>query len=268
MSILDQEFEVPAELVTGYARDGHALVQGLIGEEDLAPYREAIRETAAALNRESRPLEERDTYGKAFLQTINLWRHNERVKRFVCARRFGSVAAQLMGVPRVRVYHDQSLFKEAGGGLTPWHQDQQYWPLDSPLTVTMWMPLVDVTAEMGTMSFASGSHLDGYLGEMAISDDSEQMVRERVSERGYGVTAPVAMRAGDATFHAGFTLHGAPGNTGDRAREVMTVIYYADGIPVGSVSNGHKRNDLEAFFPGLGEGDLAVTGLNPLVYGG
>ena len=36
----------------------------------------------------------------------------------------------------VRLYHDQALFKEAGGGITPWHQDQHYWPLDTDRTIT------------------------------------------------------------------------------------------------------------------------------------
>ena len=37
------------------------------------------------------------------------------------------------------------------------------------------------------------------------------------------------MKAGDATFHSGLTLHRAPGNPTDRVRAVMTVIYIAEG---------------------------------------
>lgn len=266
MSGLDGPFSLDQSTVEQYTELGHALVRGLCPEPEIALYRDAIRTTAARLNQESRPLSERDTYGKAFLQTINLWTHDETVRRFVLAKRFGSVAAQLMGVPSVRLYHDQSLFKEAGGGHTPWHQDQQYWPLDTPHTVTMWMPLVDVTEDMGTMFFASGSHRDGYLGELAISDESEIQIKKLVETKGYPITEPVAMKAGDATFHAGFTLHGAPGNSGTYAREVMTVIYFADGVQLGELSNPHKNNDRNAFFPGLEPGDLAQTSLNPVCY--
>ena len=59
-------------------------------------------------------------------------------------------AAHLLGVDGVRLSHDQALFKEPGGGRTPWHQDQCYWPLDTDKTITMWMPLVDVPGEVGT----------------------------------------------------------------------------------------------------------------------
>src|SRR5208283_1432214 len=94
---------------------------------------------------EATPLEKRDTYGKAFLKGMNLWVKDEGVKQFVLARRFAKLAAQLLGVDGVRVYHDQALLKEPGGGLTPWHQDQHYWPLATDKTITMWMPLADVT---------------------------------------------------------------------------------------------------------------------------
>src|SRR5947209_7477366 len=84
---------------------------------------------------------QRDTYGKAFLQIMNLWERDEAVRRFALARRFGKIAADLMGVDGVRIFHDQALYKEPGGGFTPWHQDHIYWPLDTNNTITLWMPL-------------------------------------------------------------------------------------------------------------------------------
>ena len=65
---------------------------------------------------------------------------------------------------------------QAGGGATPWHQDQYYWPLSTDQTITMWMPLVDVPSSVGTMTFASGSHRLGFLGSYAISDESEAAI--------------------------------------------------------------------------------------------
>ncbi|MFM7820610.1 MAG: phytanoyl-CoA dioxygenase family protein, partial [Actinomycetota bacterium] len=73
----------------------------------------------------------------------------------------------------MRLYHDQALFKEPGGGITPWHQDHVYWPLDTTNTITMWMPLVDVPNEIGSVVFASGSHERGDLGGSEIGDDSQ-----------------------------------------------------------------------------------------------
>jgi hypothetical protein len=45
-------------------------------------------------NRETRPIEERDTYGKAFLQVMNLWVTDDAVKQFVFIKRLAGIAAQ------------------------------------------------------------------------------------------------------------------------------------------------------------------------------
>jgi ectoine hydroxylase-related dioxygenase (phytanoyl-CoA dioxygenase family) len=74
------------------------------------------------------------------------------------------------------------------------------------------------------------------------------------------------MNAGDATFHYGWTLHGAPANATDRTREVMTVIWYADGARVTEPDNFNRRRDLERWMPGLKPGDSAASELNPLVF--
>lgn len=53
-------------------------------------------------NTEKRALQERDTYGKAFLQIMNLWEADEDVKKFTLAKRFAKIAADLLGVENVR----------------------------------------------------------------------------------------------------------------------------------------------------------------------
>ena len=259
-------YEVSTEQVAGFRRNGHVLLAGVASAEEVAAYRGVILAAREKFGAERTPLESRDTYGKAFLKGMNLWPKDDGVRRFVLARRFGKIAADLLGVEGVRVYHDQALLKEPGGGITPWHQDQHYWPLDTDNTITMWMPLVDATAEMGTMRFASGSHLDGCLGDMPIGDDSGRKFEEYIQSRGYRITPAAAMKAGDATFHSGWTLHGAGANATDRAREVMTVIWFADGARVPQPDNASRERDLERWLPGLKAGDVAATELNPLVF--
>jgi ectoine hydroxylase-related dioxygenase (phytanoyl-CoA dioxygenase family) len=187
------------------------------------------------------------------------------VARFVLARRFARVAAALLGVPAVRLYHDQALFKEPGGGRTPWHQDQFYWPFDGDRTITLWMPLLDVPLEVGSMRFASGSHLLGDLGAQHISDASDAYYAELIRERKLALETHGALAAGDATFHAGWTLHSAPPNPSERMRSVITVIYFADGMRVAEPRNVAQKIDLHVWLPGLKPGDLAASPLNPLL---
>lgn len=262
---LDEPLTLPTDAAESYRRDGFVVVRGLATPAEIACFRPAIVATAQRLNRETRPLTERGTYGRAFLQTPNLWQHDDTVRRFVFARRFARVAAELMGVAGVRLYHDQALFKEPHGGLTPWHQDQVYWPLATSHTITMWMPLVDLDAGMGIMHFARGSHAHGALTDLPIGRASQDELSRVVGDRGFVVDGPTSMRAGDATFHAGWTLHGAPPNATDRTREVMTVIYFADGTRVAPIDSPARSFDLGAWLPGLREDDLAASALNPLL---
>ncbi len=163
------------------------------------------------------------------------------------------------------LYHDQALCKEPGGGHTPWHQDQNFWPLDTENTITMWMPLVDISADVGSMTFASGTHKCGELTKLLISTKGaafdDLVRRERLPLHTYG-----AMRAGDATFHKGWTLHRAPCNPADTMRWVMTVIYYADGTRVSAIDSKARRMDQKVWLDNIPQGELAAGPLNPRLW--
>jgi len=263
---LSTEYSLTPEQAESYRANGHVLLRGVCSPEEIAAYRQVLVDAAKRYNTESRPMEQRDTYARAFLQIMNLWENDAECRRFVFAKRFAKIAADLMGVDAVRLYHDQALFKEPGGGHTPWHQDQYYWPLDTNNTVTMWMPLVDATEEMGTMTFASRSHQEGFLGHLEISDESEAKFREFIAGRGYPLNASGAMKAGDATFHSGWTLHSAPGNATSTTREAMTIIFFADGTRLLEPDNKNRWNDLERWHPGQKPGELAGSPLNPVLF--
>jgi hypothetical protein len=263
LPLLDDAHVLPADVVEAFRRDGHALVRGLASAAEVQAYAGPICEAAMAMNTEDRELADRETYGKAFLQMSNVWVRDPRVQRFVMAPRFAGVAAALLGVPGVRLYHDQALFKEAGGGPTPFHQDHYYWPVEGSGAVTMWMPLRDIPTELGSLNFVSGSHRLGFLGEHEISDESEQVFSAMIAELGLPLASHGAMAAGDATFHNSWTLHGAPPNPTGHLRPVMTVIYVADDSRVVEPTSEPRRVDLERWLPGLVPGDLVASHLNP-----
>lgn len=262
---LEANYVISEQQQLDYQKNGHVLLRNILSPEEIAVYRDVIVDAADRFNTEKRKMEERDTYGKAFLQIMNLWEVDEAVRHYTLAKRFAKIAADLMGVERVRLYHDQALFKEPAGGHTPWHQDQYYWPIDTDHTITMWMPLVDITVEMGMLTFASGSQELGFLGNLAISDDSEELLGNLVKEKGYAISQPATMKAGDATFHAGWTLHSAPGNNSPTMREVMTVIYLADGSKVSQPKNQHQEADHQRWLMSKAVGTVIDSPLNPLI---
>lgn len=92
------------------------------------------------------------------------------------------------------------------------------------------------------------------------------MFRRFIGSRELTTRTYGAMRAGDATFHAGWTLHGAPRNSTGTMREVMTVIYMASDTRVSEPDNENRTDDLRKWLPGLKAGDLAASPLNPEVW--
>jgi ectoine hydroxylase-related dioxygenase (phytanoyl-CoA dioxygenase family) len=252
-------------LAERFARDGHAVVRGLLPREEVQSFRPVIASVVADVARRDDRQGRIDDYSKLFTQVTNIWLVNESARRIVFSRRCAEAAAQLLGVPSVRLYHDQALFKPPGAARTPWHQDRYYWPLDTDLTVTMWLPLVRVTPEMGPMIFATGSHRAGNLGDLAISQDTDDRLARVIEERQWPSWSE-PLQVGDATFHAGGTLHSAGANRSNRVREVLTVIYYAAGTRVAHPENENQRVDLEVFLPGVKPGDEAASELNPMLY--
>jgi ectoine hydroxylase-related dioxygenase (phytanoyl-CoA dioxygenase family) len=118
---------------------------------------------------------------------------------------------------------------------------------------------------MGPPKFASGSHLQGGLGDLAISSGTDLRLAEIIAARGWPVRSD-PVRAGDATFHAGGTIHSAGANESTRVREVLTVIYFAAGTRVAEPDNENQRADLEVFLPGIRPSEEARSELNPVLY--
>ncbi len=260
---LDGEFAVSEEDVSTFQRDGQVILRGLASPAEVAAYRSVIEEAASATPKHAASADEGEAYARAFDQYINLWRRDARVAAFTLSRRFARAAAALLAASGVRLYHDQALFKQAGGGRTPWHQDMHYWPLSTDHALTMWMPLVDLTPDMGELIFASGSHRDGAMADVPISGSSDAILEKELATRGYPLKSTGAMAAGDASFHASWTLHSASANQTGTRREVMTVIWFEDGARVIEPTNDGQRADLSNWLPGLRPGDLAASPLNP-----
>lgn len=248
-----------------YQEHRYIKLKGVFTPEELHHYGEPITREVLRLNKQDKPLEERDTYGRAFLQVMNLWRHHDAVREFVFGKRLAGIAAELMGVEGVRLYHDQALYKEPGGGYTPWHADQYYWPLATDRTITAWIPLQETPLEMGPLEFSAGSHhLEAGRG-LGISDESERAIDQILDEAGFDhVVEPFA--AGEVSFHAGWLYHRAGPNRTDQARRVMTVIYMDAEMRLKEPENDNQRLDWETWCPGARVGEIIDTPLNPSLY--
>jgi ectoine hydroxylase-related dioxygenase (phytanoyl-CoA dioxygenase family) len=265
MPDLDTPYELGADQIAQFRRDGFIKLKNVLSAETLARHGSEITRLTLELNTEQRPLEERSTYDRAFLQVMNLWEKSPLVGRFVMGRRLGRLAAELLEVDGVRLYHDQSLYKEPGGGITPAHADQYYWPLDTDRTITAWIPLQAVPQSMGPLGFYAGSQSMSFGRDLGISDESEKKISANMARHGFEFVSG-AFDLGEVSFHLGWTFHRAGANTSERPRSVMTVIYMDSAMRLVPALNPVQAGDREQWCPGAREGEVIATRKNPIIW--
>ncbi len=262
---LDRPYPISPEQIARFREDGFIKLKQVFTPEELGHYGDEITRLTIALNTQTLPLEERSTYDRAFLQVMNLWEQSAVVREFVFGARLAGIAASLLEVAGVRLYHDQSLYKEPGGGITPAHADQYYWPVTSDRTITAWVPLQAVPRDMGPLAFFAGSQHVEFGRDLGISDESEREITRNMEARGFPVVdAPFDL--GEVSFHLGWTFHRAGPNRSQRPRSVMTVIYMDRDMVLKAPSNAMQQQDWERWCPGAAVGEVIDTRLNPVLF--
>ncbi len=266
---LARPYPLDDQQIQQFQRDGFIKLKAVLSAETLGHCGRAIdRNVQAHAQQHALDWDKRNTYQKAFVQVMNLWREDATVRELVFAKRLASLAARLLGCEGVRLYHDQALYKEPTqdtGGHTPWHVDQYYWPIDTPNTITAWIPLDAVPIESGPLAFAPCSQNFQSGRNMEISDDSENAIEEALKNAGYGLVAE-PFDLGEVSFHYGWCFHRAEPNRGPSTRRVMTVIYMDQDARVIEPQNKDQANDLASWLPGLKAGDPAASPLNPVLW--
>ena len=265
MAALAKPFQLSPDQIEFYQQNRFIKLKQVFDEETILFFNEAIGKRVASMNDQNTPLEQRSTYGKAFLQLFNLWREDEVVKEFIFSKRLAQIASDLMQVDGVRIYHDQALFKEGGGGITPWHADQYYWPLETDKTVTAWIPLQSTPLELGPLEFSAGSHQIVEGRDLEIGDESERLIQQKLKVTNFNHVIE-AFDLGEVSFHSGWVFHRAGANTTNQMRKVMTVIYMDKDMVLKNPENENQINDWNTWCPGATIGEVINSPINPIIY--
>lgn len=212
------------EEVAAFAAKGYHIHDVLFSQEEVARVREACVAVSHGTYETGSPP---DHVGwrpgddpLAVIKLDNCWKANAAIRAMVTSSRLGHVAAQLIGAPEIRLWHDQYLYKPPQGGkVVTWHQDWAYWQMIAESkTVTCWIALGDVLSiDQGPMMYLEGSHHLGlYPLPEVISGDDE--MKPSLPDGKPMREAPVLVRAGQVAFHHGLTLHGSGKNLSDAPR--------------------------------------------------
>jgi ectoine hydroxylase-related dioxygenase (phytanoyl-CoA dioxygenase family) len=258
-------FAVDSDQCAKFRHDGFLFLRSVATPEEIEYFHPRIIRLADEYARTRAVRSGREEIQPLFEYVPNVWRKDDELKEFILSPRFARIAAELMGVARVRLYHDEAILKDPRGFPAPWHKDHLDWPLSTHNTVKMWLAIADVTLEMAPIRFAVGSHHGGRFPEVFPSYESDELFDRIIHDHNIPVVAH-AMEAGDAIFFSGEILHSTRANSSNRRREALAIIYFADGARVMAPNNEYRRADMEEFLPGLTPGDLAASALNPCVY--
>jgi len=262
---LKQPYELTAEQLEYYQTNRYIKLKDVLSTETVQFFNEAITMQVNEMHQEQTALEDRTTYGKAFLQLFNLWLESPIVKELIFSQRLAKIASDLMKVNGVRLYHDQALFKEGGGGITPWHADQYYWPLATDKTITAWIPLQETPLDMGPLEFSAGSHHIIEGRDLAISDESEELIQQKLRVTDFKHVIE-AFDSGEISFHSGWVFHRAGANVTQEMRKVMTIIYMDKDMLLKKPENDGQINDWNTWCPNAKIGEVINTPLNPILY--
>ena len=255
---LAEPYPLTAEQRARFAAQGFVKLPAVLSPAALAAAREEVARLAALGPGAGR---------SGFLSLDMMWQAGSEVLRlFALAPRLGRLAADLLGVADVRLYHDNVLAKQPGCGRTPWHFDAHHFPIASRDVVTSWIPLQAIPAAMGPLAFAAdrdawthAEHVD-----FATSGPSyDRGVAEAFRAAGVPVDdGPFAL--GEVSFHHAWCFHFARGNATTQPRTVMATTYFADGARVVDEPT-MVSGDWAQFLPGAAPGAVIDTPMNPVV---
>jgi ectoine hydroxylase-related dioxygenase (phytanoyl-CoA dioxygenase family) len=218
--------------VERYRRDGFVHIADLLPAAEMPALAAAV--DAAVAKRKThdrRTLEDKSPYEQSFIQCQYLWEDFPAVRPLTFHPALGAALGALLGAERVRLWHDQALYKEPGGRETDAHQDHAYWPIAEADTITAWIPLTEIDHETGCMGYVPGSHL-GEVEFVDIFSEPGAGAALVAKQKAAPVWAPC--KPGDVIFHSGRTVHLAKPNRSERMRQVYTGIYFKDGCTRGS----------------------------------
>ena len=160
------------------------------------------------------------------LHFLGAWRVDELFHDLIYHPGVTVPLAQLLGVDRLRFWHDQVFWKPAGHpGVVPWHQDWSYWRRTTPENhITMFISLDDSDEKSGCLQVIPGSHLWDPLPAAEFGGALDQ-VKAHLTESQLADfhPMPLPLRAGEASIHHSSTLHGSLANHSERPRRAIVL---------------------------------------------
>lgn len=250
-----------------FERDGFVGPVDVLTPDQVVRVREAVDEVIANLDRHRDRLYEveqafTERPGEVVCHFLGGFRVHETLRELIHDAAITGPCAVLLGVSRLRFWHDQVFAKPPGHpGVVPWHQDYSYWTRTAPAChITCNLLLDDSDVQSGCLQFVPGSHRWPLLPSLPF-DAPLEAIREHLPDGAAFEPVAVPVRAGQATFHHSHTLHGSDQNRSDRWRRAVVCNYMGADVRVADGSKPLLRG-----VPLLAAGEVVDGDDFPIVF--
>ena len=224
---------VSEDQLVAFRRDGFLLVEGLSSDEEIA----SLRVLFDRMFSERRGWDAGDLFDMigpdspeqelALPQLLRPSQYEPLLRQTKLAASARSIAEQILGPNLVNDLEHAISKPPFNGAATPWHQDDAFHRKGSgvPESISIWMPLQDVTVENGCMRYIRGSNHGPLYPHRSPRNDPRIHGLETISPPDLTNCVAIPMRAGDAVIHLSRTLHSAGVNTSDQPRRAYVLGY-------------------------------------------
>ena len=237
-----------------FARDGYVVARGLLADAELAPVRQ---ELAAWLDHRARELHAagtlpdlhegadfntrygllmaqngaiQDGFDVMFLRGAATWRffHTPALLDAVESLIGPEISLNPISHYRAKPPVSQTRDDLKGYFAVPWHQDSAVIveEADDSAILTTWIPLVDVTEEMGCLQVLPAGHRQGHLPHLNAAGYGTSI---KPSAMPPGKPAKLEVRVGDVVFMHRHCPHHSGPNRSQRCRWSFDMRYHRTG---------------------------------------
>ena len=211
-----------------FFRDGYVVIPNCLSVDELGKIAKIIQSICTS-GLYKTPFKTTESYRAQFDQYLNPRLTHHKLNMFVSHREIMKNVYSILSTNKVRIWQDQILIKSSGGKPTIAHQDLPFWPWNSSLGVSVWIPINGSTYEDGTLGFIPGSHRLGLKERIDIvhEKDHHLLTHPKLMDmEPHFVEVP----AGSIVLHHPLTVHLSSPNISDKERMVYSVVYFRDGM--------------------------------------
>jgi len=262
---------VSANDITKYQRDGVVLLRNVLTQSVIAELSDALAQNMQSPGPWANEYAANSQQGRFFDDYVN-WSRFDAYKACALSGVLPQIALVLMQKTSGRFFHEHVLVKESGNNqVTPWHNDEPYYGIDSINNVSLWVPL-DPIPEQIALRAITGSHKWGkkfiprrfvdQSSYVANANDYEPLPDPIQLDAADNIESFAAMPGDLVAFHFR-TLHSAPSTTDYANRRRVVSFRYVDSDAVWSTRPWKTSPPLEP--NDLKPGDLLTDDRFPLI---